>query len=176
MSSTNLPQKLQKQLKKPWGMLVRGSFSETARKLREIIEKEKPPSIVSVGDAVSRNLVENDILPNLLIIDNKVMRTKVEPLAFSADKEVHVKNPPGTVTQEACDAVKEAFKTNCRVKMVIDGEEDLLTLAAVLYAPENSVIVYGQPQEGVVVVKATRENKTEAAEILKTIAKLRKAK
>lgn len=172
----SLPQKLQRQLKKPWGKLVRGSFSETACKLREIIKDEKPPSIISVGDAVSKNLVENEIFPNLLIIDNKVMRTKVEPLSFPADKEVYARNPPGTVTQEALNAVREAFKANCRVKMVIEGEEDLLTLAAVLYAPENSIIVYGQPQEGIVVVKATRENKAEATEILRTIEKLRKAK
>ncbi|MCS7115288.1 MAG: DUF359 domain-containing protein [Nitrososphaerota archaeon] len=170
----SIPQKLQEQFKKPWGMLIRGSFSETACKLREIIKYEKPPSIVSVGDAVSRNLAENEIFPNLLIIDNKVMRDRVEPFSFPADREIRAKNPPGTITQEALDAVREAFKANCRVKIVIEGEEDLLTIAAVFYAPENSIIVYGQPHEGVVVVKATRENKAEAAEILKTIEKLRK--
>lgn len=170
----SLPQKLQEQFKKPWGTLIRGSFSETACQLREIIKYEKPPSIVAVGDAVSKNLVENEIFPNLLIIDNKVMRTTVRPFSFLADKEIYAKNPPGTITQEALDAVKEAFKANCRTKIVIEGEEDLLTIAAVFYAPENSIIVYGQPHEGVVVVKATRENKAEAAEILKTIEKLRK--
>ncbi|MEM1539060.1 MAG: DUF359 domain-containing protein [Candidatus Bathyarchaeia archaeon] len=175
MSNTHeLPQRLQQQLRKPWGTLIRGSYSETASKLREIIKHEKPPIIISVGDAVSKNLVENEILPNLMIVDNKVMRANVKPFSFPADKELFAKNPPGTITQEALDAVKEAFKANCKVKIVIEGEEDLLTIASVFYAPENSIIVYGQPQEGIVVVKATQENKAEAAEILKTIEKLRK--
>lgn len=171
-----LPQNLQNQLKKPWGTLIHGSFTETASKLKQIIGEQKPPRLISVGDAVSKNLVENKIFPNLVIIDNKVMRAAVEPVLFPADKEVKVENPAGTVTRNALKAVQEAFKANCTVKIVVDGEEDLLTLAAVLYAPENSIIVYGQPKEGIVVVKATKENRAEAAEILKTIRKLRKTK
>jgi len=160
---------LQKKLKQPWGVLLRGSFDETASKLKEIITKEKPPSVVSVGDAVSKNLVENKIFPKLLIIDNKIMRTEIKPLLIQADKEVHVKNPPGTITQEASRKIQEASKTSCRVKIVVDGEEDLLTLVAVLYAPQNSLIVYGQPNEGMVIVKATEEKKAEAFEILKAV-------
>jgi len=57
----------------------------------------------------------------------------------------------------------------------VDGEEDLLTLVAVLHAPENSFIVYGQPREGVVIVKATREKKAEVAEILKAMESVSKS-
>ncbi|MEM2937452.1 MAG: DUF359 domain-containing protein [Candidatus Bathyarchaeia archaeon] len=170
----SLPQKLRRQLQKPWGTLLRGSFSETASRLKDIVRSEKPPSIVSVGDTVSKNLVENKIFPNLLIVDNRVMRAAIKPASLPADKEMHVKNPQGTVTQEALNTIKEAFKANCRVKIVVDGEEDLLTLAAVLYAPENSIVVYGQPREGIVVVKATQEKKAEAAEILKAMGKTAK--
>ncbi|MGB9959363.1 MAG: GTP-dependent dephospho-CoA kinase family protein [Candidatus Bathyarchaeales archaeon] len=169
-----ITQKLQRQLKKPWGTLVRGSFKETTQILENILREEKPPSIISVGDTVSKNLVENKIFPNLLIIDNRAMRTAIKPAALPADKELHVKNPPGTITQEALNTVQEAFKANCRVKIVVDGEEDLLTLAATLYAPENSIIVYGQPHEGIVVVKATKEKKAEAVEILKEMEKTAK--
>jgi uncharacterized protein (UPF0218 family) len=175
MSTTySLPQKLRIQLKKPWGTLLRGSFSETASRLKDIVRSEKPPSIISVGDTVSKNLVENKIFPNLLIVDNKVMRTAIKPALLPADKEMRVKNPRGTITQEALDTIREALKANCRVKIVVDGEEDLLTLAAVLYAPENSLVVYGQPREGIVVVKATQKKKTEAAEILKAMGKAAK--
>lgn len=169
-----LPQKLQRQLKKPWGTLVRGSFNETAKILKYILKEETPPSIISVGDTVSKNLVKNKIFPNLLILDNKVMRTAVKPALIPADKTAHVKNPPGTITQEALEAVQEAFKANCRVKIVVDGEEDLLTIAAVFYAPEKSIVVYGQPHEGIVVVKATQEKKAEVVEILKEMEKAAK--
>jgi uncharacterized protein (UPF0218 family) len=42
---------------------------------------------------------------------------------------------------------------------MIDGEEDLLTLVAVLSAPEDTLVVYGQPHIGIVAVKATEETK-----------------
>jgi uncharacterized protein (UPF0218 family) len=45
-----------------------------------------------------------------------------------------------------------------------------------LYAPENSLIVYGQPYKGIVVVKVTSEKKAEATEILKAMKTVRKAK
>jgi len=164
-----LPTKLRRRLKKPLGELIRGSFSETMERVKVLIEEEKPPCVISVGDVVSKNLVENNIHPRLLIVDNRVMRFNIEPAKLEADEEKHVKNPPGTITFEALNAVQEALKTNGRVKIVVDGEEDLLTLAAIQYAPINSLIVYGQPHEGIVVVKATKQKKAEVAEILKAM-------
>ncbi len=166
-----LPLNLRKKLKKPLGDLIRGTFDETAKILKTIIENEKQPCIVSVGDIVSKNLVENHVLPRLLIVDNKAMRAKIEPISamLNVNEEKHVKNPPGTITLEALNAIKEAFKNNKRVKIVVDGEEDLLTLIAILYAPENALIIYGQPHEGVVVVRATKQKKIEVAKILEVM-------
>ena len=42
---------------------------------------------------------------------------------------------------------------------MVDGEEDLLALVAVLYAPQNSFVVYGQPHCGIVFVKVTSRRK-----------------
>ncbi|MEM1540055.1 MAG: DUF359 domain-containing protein [Candidatus Bathyarchaeia archaeon] len=162
-----LPTKLRRRLKKPLGELIRGSHEETMEKLKVIVEKEKPPCIVSVGDVVSRNLVEKNFHPKLLVVDNRVMRLNVEPAKLDADEEKHVKNPPGTITFEALNAIQEAFKTPHRVKVVVDGEEDLLALPAIQHAPENAIIIYGQPHEGLVVVKATLQKKAEVAKILK---------
>jgi uncharacterized protein (UPF0218 family) len=164
-----LPTKLRRRLKKPLGELIRGSFSETMDRVKVLIEEENPPCVISVGDVVSKNLVENHIHPRLLIVDNRVMRFNIEPAKLEADIEKHVKNPPGTITFEALNAIQEALKTNSRVKIVVDGEEDLLTLAAIQYAPTNSIIVYGQPHEGVVAVKATEQKKAEVGEILKAM-------
>jgi uncharacterized protein (UPF0218 family) len=161
---------LRRKLKRPLGMLIRGSYSETIRKVKDVIEKEKSPRIISVGDTVSKNLVRNNIFPQLSIIDNKVMRKSIKPIALGADETVMVENPAGTITEEAVTAIQESLESNRRVKIVVDGEEDLLTLIAVSQAPENSLIVYGQPRQGMVVVKATREKKAEVAEILKAMA------
>jgi len=153
-------------LKKPLGELIRGSYEETMEKLKVLVEKEKPPCIISVGDVVSRNLVAKHFHPKLLIIDNRAMRSNIEPAKLDAEEEKHVKNPPGTITLEASNAIKEALRAAHTVKIVVDGEEDLLALIAIQYAPENAFIVYGQPYEGLVVVRATSQKKAEVAGIL----------
>lgn len=162
----SLTPRLREKLKEPIGALIRGTFNETMRELKRIIEREKPPMIISVGDVVSKNLMKSRILPQLSIIDNKVMRKSVRPTALKVDESFYVKNPPGTITDEAVAAIREALKVSRPAKVVIDGEEDLLTLIAVSYAPRNSIIVYGQPNEGIVVVKATEGKKAEVAGIL----------
>jgi hypothetical protein len=171
-----LTPELRKKLKKPIGTLIRGSFAETMKILKNMTEKEKSDFLVSVGDTVSRNLTENRMFPQLSIVDNKVMRRNVQPVPLTAEQTIHVKNPPGTITEEALGAIQEALKTNCRIKIVVDGEEDLLALIAVLYSPENAFVIYGQPYEGVVAVRATPEKKAEVAEILKAMENVRKAK
>ncbi|MBS7608012.1 MAG: DUF359 domain-containing protein [Candidatus Bathyarchaeia archaeon] len=162
----SLPTRLRRKLKKPLGELIRGSYEETMGKLKLLVEREKPPCIVSVGDVVSRNLVKENFRPKLLIVDNRVMRSNVEPAKLDADEEKHVKNPPGTITFEALNAIQEAFKTTHTVKIVVDGEEDLLALPAIQHAPENALVIYGQPHEGLVVVRVTLQKKAEVAEIL----------
>jgi uncharacterized protein (UPF0218 family) len=167
---------LRAKLKEPFGMLIRGSFAETMRQMEEIVKREKPPKIVSVGDTVSRNLHEHRINPQLSITDNKRMRRRIEPRTFTGKSVVRVKNPQGTITEEAIAAVREALESEEHVHIVVDGEEDLLALIAVLYAPEKSLVVYGQPYEGVVVVKVTSEKKAGAEAILKAMKTVRKAK
>jgi len=172
----SLTPELRVKLKKPIGTLIRGSFAETMKIFKDMAEKEKPPVIISVGDTVSKNLAENHVFPQLSIVDNRIMRRNIPSIPLTAEKTIHVKNPPGTITEEALIAIQEALKSNCRVKIVVDGEEDLLTLIAVLYSPKNSFVIYGQPHEGVVVVKATNEKKVEVAVILKAMENVRKAK
>ena len=171
----NVTPELRARLKEPFGMLIRGSFAETMGKLDNIVKREKPPMMVSVGDTVSRNLHEHQMNPQLSITDNKHMRKRIKPRIFTA-KLFNVKNAQGTITEEAITAIKEALESDERVHIIVDGEEDLLTLIAVLYAPENSLVVYGQPYEGIVVVKVTSEKKAEATEILKAMKTVRKAK
>ena len=172
----SLTPELRIKLEKPIGTLIRGSFAETMKIFKDMTEKEKPAFIISVGDTVSKNLAENHMFPQLSIVDNRVMRRNVQPVPLTAEKIIHVKNPPGTITEEALEAIQGAIKSNCRVKIVADGEEDLLTLIAVLYSPENAFVIYGQPYEGVVVVKVTPEKKAEVAGILKAMKNVRKAK
>ena len=163
-------------LKKPIGTLIRGSFTKTMKLFKDMVDEEKPAVIISVGDTVSKNLEENHVFPQLSIVDNRVMRRNIQSIPLTAKKTICVKNPPGTITEEALRAIQDALKSGCRVKIVVDGEEDLLTLAAVLYSPEDSFVIYGQPREGVVVVKVTNEKKAEVVVILKAMENFGKTK
>jgi uncharacterized protein (UPF0218 family) len=170
----NLTPELRAKLKQPLGTLIRGSFTETTKRFSEMVNKEKPPSIISVGDTVSRNLTTNHILPELSIIDNKCMRRSIQPTLLATERIFHVKNPQGTITEEAIAAIQEALQSNQHARIVVEGEEDLLTLIAIMRAPQDSFVLYGQPHEGIVVVKVTEGKKTEVSEILKAMEKCSK--
>jgi len=170
---------LRAKFKEPFGTLIRGSFDETMGKMKKLLDEEKPPMTISVGDVVSCNLHEHNLHPQLTIIDTKFLRNQNMPEKTHVEKTVHVNNPKGTITKEAIFAVKEALEKNEHTHIVVEGEEDLLTLIAVLYAPENAIVVYGQPYSGIVVVKVTPEKKAQAKEFLKemkTFEKLNKKK
>jgi uncharacterized protein (UPF0218 family) len=150
---------LRKELKKPQGLLIEGSFKETVKRLKELIEKEQPSLIISVGDMVSRNMIQGSIPPDVLIVDNKVMRKPVQPIEIDTKHILYANNPPGTITDEAWNAIRRAIEKKGQIEVVIDGEEDLLTIVAVLSLPENAIVVYGQPHVGIVVVKVTEETR-----------------
>ncbi len=94
------------------------------------------------------------------------MRAPIQPIVADADQTLHLKNPPGTLTEEAWTVTRNALSGKGRTKVLVDGEEDLLTLVAVLCAPENSFVVYGQPHEGIVVVKVTEKTREKMQRIV----------
>ena len=140
-------------------MLIQGSVDETIEQLKSFIEEEKPTRIISVGDAVSNSMIEKGISPDVLIVDNQVMRKKVRPIPVDVSRTLNIKNAPGTLTDEAWTVIEDALKQKQTTRVLVDGEEDLLTLVAVLCAPEKSLVVYGQPQVGIVAVKVTEQKK-----------------
>ena len=161
-----LTPELRIKLKEPFGSLIQGTPEETMGKLKKIVEEKKPPRIISVGDIVSRNLHKQNIHPQLTIIDNISLRNQSMPKEDPVEKTVYVDNPQGTITREAILVVKEALESDEHIHIVVKGEEDLLTLIAVLYAPENAFVVYGQPYSGIVVIRVTSERKDLAQEFL----------
>jgi uncharacterized protein (UPF0218 family) len=81
---------------------------------------------------------------------------------------LHVRNPVGTITDDLWEAIVSVYK---RLKsgpycIEVDGEEDLASLAAIYLAPGGVTVIYGLPNKGVVVVKATRSHKQKVKEVL----------
>lgn len=171
-----LTSEMRKKLKAPIGTLIQGSFSETMKALNDLVREESPSTIISVGDRVSKSLEESRISTHLFIVDNKIMRKPIQPVALEVEEVLYTENPPGTITRESVTAIQEGITRAHSVKIVVDGEEDLLTLIAVLYAPERAFVVYGQPREGVVVVRADKQKRMEVEEILKAMETPRKTK
>jgi len=164
---------LREKFKEPFGLLIKGSFDQTMAKMREI-KKQNPPKIIAVGDIVTKNLQDHKIPPDLAIIDCHNMRKKIQRVIHTLNI-INVKNPQGTITREANEAIKEALKEKRPIQIVVDGEEDLLVLIAILYAPEKSAVIYGQPYEGIVFVKVSPEKKREVAKFLKAMEKCSKS-
>ncbi|MGB9135633.1 MAG: GTP-dependent dephospho-CoA kinase family protein [Candidatus Bathyarchaeia archaeon] len=127
--------------------------------VKAMVDREKPTKTIAVGDRVSQDLIASQLFPDVLIVDNRVMRKEIPPISATADKTINVNNPPGTITDEAWHAIETALKSPQRTKITVDGEEDLLTLVAILTAPQGSIVFYGQPHEGIVAVKATAKTK-----------------
>lgn len=165
----SLTPEMRVKLKTPIGTLIRGSFAETTRALKNLVEKENPAGIITVGDTVSRNLNGSGLNIKLSIVDNVSMRKNIRPVLLNAEKTVHIRNPQATITDEAIEQIQRALCEKERVRIVVEGEEDLLTLVAMLYAPDNSYIIYGQPREGIVLIKVTPEKKIEAATLLRSM-------
>jgi len=155
--------------REPFGVLIQGPATKTVQKLKSLLVEEKPPMVISVGDTVSRNLARYDVATHLSITDNKSHRRKLQPQSFPDKRFVKVKNPQGTITPQAVAALQEALESEKPVHMLVEGEEDLLTLIAVLHAPQDAIVIYGQPHVGVVVVKVTPEKRAEARRILKSM-------
>ena len=111
-------------------------------------------------------MIEYDLPPNILIIDNKTMRKPIQPINVPTDHVYNVKNPPGSITEESWITFKEALKKDGLTKIIIDGEEDLLTVVAVLSSPTNSFVIYGQPMVGIVVIKVNKETRQKMQKII----------
>ncbi|MCD6443966.1 DUF359 domain-containing protein [Candidatus Bathyarchaeota archaeon] len=141
-------------LKKPVGILVRGEPWETVVEVRRILEAEKPPKTVAVGDVVSETLLETGLEADLYITDAKSLRVEREEPKLDAivDQIQTVVNPPGHISSEAEEAVRTCLRSSRRCWIKVRGEEDLLALVAIAEVPLGSVVLYGQPGEGVVVV------------------------
>jgi hypothetical protein len=83
-------------------------------------------------------------------MEKRMVREQPKPAHVTA---FNVSNARGTISGESVDAYKKALSSTKPVRVIVDGEEDLLTLVAIIMSPANSCIFYGQPQEGLVLVK-----------------------
>jgi uncharacterized protein (UPF0218 family) len=162
-STLLLSEKLRTHLKRPLGQL----FPDIATAV-EHLRKLRPTMLITVGDLVTAKFIAAEVRPDVAVVDFLVMRKPVaDDIKARIDsldaKVIHVRNPAGTLTPE----MREAFGAKPPLKIIIEGEEDLATIPAVLSAPQGSVVVYGQPSGGVVLIKVTESKRREFTDLLK---------
>jgi uncharacterized protein (UPF0218 family) len=155
-------------LKVPLGVLLRADVHVNVEALGRLLEADKPPMWATVGDYVTSHILEAGLLPDIAVVDYRVMRVDVEPTGFKRDM-VTVLNHPGTISAEAQRVLYEAISLKRRLGVVVEGEEDLLVLPLMAWMPIGSVVVYGQPREGMVVVTLTEERRRWAKEFMDTM-------
>jgi len=160
-----LPDSLRHQLKQPFGQLVSGPISECNRVLETIIQEEAPPKVILIGDTVSRRAMEAGIRADLIIVDNKEMRKPSTPVSLGSRKIFKLTNSQGTIAAKSWDVISRALTTGDSA-VVVEGEEDLLVPVAASIASNGSLVVYGQPNVGIVLVRVSAEKKRQMAQLL----------
>jgi len=159
-----LPDDLRDQLKNPLGNLI----SDNDPNKENIIKKISAESvIITVGDRTTENILQLGLKPQILIIDCLEKRNqRIAPIDDTINTKLSCRNPPGEITEESIQIIKKAFSSEPPVRIVVDGEEDLLVIPVCISAPENSVVMYGQPNEGLVIVHITPEIRAKVQKIL----------
>ncbi|WP_235856134.1 GTP-dependent dephospho-CoA kinase family protein [Methanolobus halotolerans] len=157
---------------KIFGVLYTGSGDDTIRELSK--DLGSPTKLISVGDVTTFHLLNSDIIPDVLIVDDRTKRGPASDRVVVGTKhkgftEIFVDNPAGVITEDLIDAVENAIKSDEHVRIFVRGEEDLAALPAILTAPSGSVVLYGQPDKGVVLVRITQSKKEEIRGLLNKI-------
>jgi len=149
-----LPDALRSELKEPLGPI----YTDAENLLSDAVEP-----IVSVGDVVTYHLLQADQVPAVAFVDEKTKRQTVDAEIREGitgfDREVDVDNPPATLTRELLQTLRTGIDDGATTLVRVDGEEDLAALPAVLAVPGGATVVYGQPDEGMVLVTADEETR-----------------
>lgn len=150
-----LPENLRSVLQQPWGKI----FTDAPQN----IDGSK---VIVVGDATAQKFNQKNIGQFLSIIDFLIQReikfSGLPELGFNNQNSQQVRNPHGMITSELFEAIHLAFKAKTQTVIQIEGEDDLAVLPVLLIAPLGFSIFYGQPNEGLVQVIVSEENKEKA--------------
>ena len=159
-----LPPNLRDELKIPLGKLISNDSPDKESYIRKIYSEK---IVITVGDATSELLIGMGLIPLLHIVDGQEKREKRSPpLTDSINTELTVKNNPGEISSESFNLIENIFEQKPPIRLLVDGEEDLLVLPVCLFAPENSVVMYGQPNEGLVIAEITDQLREKVQKIV----------
>ncbi|MFA9425724.1 GTP-dependent dephospho-CoA kinase family protein [Natronorubrum sp. A-ect3] len=148
-----LPDALRHELKEPMGPI-----ETDADRLLEAVDGP----LIAVGDVVTYHFLEAGRPPDVAVVDERTKREAVdEEIRETVTEETTLEatNPPAELSVEMIETLVDAFDREEPTTILVDGEEDLVALPAIVAAPEGASVVYGQPDEGMVHVKVTDDHR-----------------
>jgi uncharacterized protein (UPF0218 family) len=84
-----------------------------------------------------------------------------------AERTYKIYNPAAVIYPEAWSVIDTAIQDENKYSLiVVEGEEDLMGFPAVLLAPDDAAVLYGQPDVGIVWIPVNDENKKIARDLL----------
>jgi len=137
--------------------------------LEQILPLAKGKKIIAVGDQVVFALLSKGIKPHVAVFDFRTMRMDVgsgvrERIEKEYPSPQRIANEPGTIS-DALFMLAPVLMSEGGA-LFIEGEEDLAAFPFILFLDKKSVVLYGQPEKGVVLV----EEKGEGKKLVKRIA------
>jgi hypothetical protein len=167
-----MPAVLDDEFKTPMGELFEGPEDALEVALSAMLESlpENHGALVAVGDVTVKGLMDMGVLPDIAFIDGQTKRETLDAsLLVRGDayaQQRSVVNPPGKLTPELLDVVRWALEQDQSVLVEVDGEEDLAPMFVLATAPLGTIVVYGQPRQGVVMRILDMEAKHRARNLL----------
>ena len=158
-----LPDSLREQLKTPLGLLL-PIGQDNKDNVQKYISDDS--YVITVGDRTTEKMIDYEIIPSLQIIDGFEKRQKREFPKLGNESELTIDNPAAEITLQSIEIIKKAFEMTPPIRLTVNGEEDLLVLPVCIHAPKNSVVLYGQPNKGLVLVEITTEIRNKAQTLL----------
>ncbi len=126
--------------------------------------------LFTVGDQSTLTFIEENIIPDVFIVDYQIKREPSPGLKARfngvSDVTMKVRNPPGAITRELWSTIYRALPSEEKVRIEVDGEEDLATLPCISLAEKGSLVAYGLPDQGLVVVDVDDASRNRVRKIL----------
>jgi pantetheine-phosphate adenylyltransferase len=130
---------------------------------------KKNTIVAVVGDYALNQFIEKKWIYTIGVFDKLTQR---EPYGTKhldeLTPDVEIDNPAGLISLDSLKKVDLIdFSDNENKKhILVNGEEDLVTIPLILLMPLNSLIYYGQPNEGMVLLKVTEDLKEKISKLL----------
>ena len=160
-----LPEDMREELKVPLGPVLQSD--ELVPRLRT----QGP--LCTVGDMTTETVHCLGLPIQLAVVDYQTKRRSdgrwMEALAPVGERTLVVANPAATITWEMYNGILEAWSAPTTVKMVVEGEEDMASLPAILHAPGGATVIYGIPDTGLCLVQVDGQARDVVIDVLQRL-------